>query len=190
MNYQVSVINGAGYKADPIGEANRSKNLDVEGRVNINWDNFVVGVGGYDGTLGKDVQGVSQAYHHATRFDAVAAYATSDIHAGIEFFSANHWNNVTTAPPAPTDSSDGFGGFASYKFLPEWAVFGRYDYITPNQHTNNQLHDNYYNFGITWSPVKIVDLSLVYKHDDASHGTAQHLEWHDRFDNAGPQRCV
>jgi hypothetical protein len=171
IGYQLSVINGAGYKADPIGEANRSKNVDLEGRVNVNWNGFVVGVGGYDGTLGKDVQGLSVAYHHATRFDAVAAYAISDIHVGVEYFSAHDWNNVTTVPPAPTDNSDGYGVFASYKFLPEFAVFGRYDYVTPDEHTNKLLHDNYYNFGVSWSATKIVDLSLVYKHDDATHGT-------------------
>lgn len=167
--YQVSVINGAGYKADPIGGgANRSKDLDVEGRVNINWNGFVLGVGGYDGKLGKDVEGGAPTYHTATRFDAVAAYSTGDIHAGFEYFSASDWNNVLTTT---SDRAQGYGGFVSYKFMPEFAVFGRYDYVTPNDHTNSKLHDNYYNFGVTWSPTKIVDLSLVYKHDDATHGT-------------------
>ncbi|HVU21198.1 MAG TPA: hypothetical protein VHE09_10735 [Rhizomicrobium sp.] len=167
--YQVSVVNGAGYKADPIGSgANRSKDLDVEGRLNVNWNGFVVGIGGYDGKLGKDVQGGPTTYHTATRFDAVAAYSTGDIHAGFEYFNASDWNNVLTTT---SDSAEGYGFFASYKFMPQWAVFGRYDYVTPNQDTNKKLHDNYYNFGITWSPTKIVDLSLVYKHDDATHGT-------------------
>ncbi len=168
LAYQVSVINGDGYKNDPIGGGvNRSKDLDVEGRVNLNWNGFVVGVGGYDGHLGKDVEGAT-VYHTATRFDAVAAYSTGDIHAGIEYFSASDWNNVTTTTK---DHADGYGGFVSYKFLPDFAVFGRYDYVKPNGDTNNKLHDNYYNFGVTWSATKIVDLSLVYKHDDATNGT-------------------
>ena len=166
--YQVSVINGAGYKIIPVGSgANRSKDLDVEGRINLNWEGFVVGVGGYSGKLGKDVQGAT-TFHTANRFDAVAAYSTGDIHAGFEYFRANDWNNVTTTIG---DSAEGYGGFASWKFMPEFAVFGRYDYVTPNQDTNNLLHDNYYNFGVTWSPTKIVDLSLAYKHDQASHGS-------------------
>ena len=167
--YQVSVINGAGYKKDPIGGGvNRSKDLDVEGRINLNWEGFVVGIGGYTGKLGKDVQGGPTIYHTANRFDAIAAYSTGDIRAGVEYFKTNDWNNVTSVTP---DSADGYGFFASYKFLPEWGVFGRYDYVTPNQDTNNKLHENYYNFGITWSPAKIVDLSLVYKHDGATNGT-------------------
>jgi hypothetical protein len=169
VNYQLSVVNGAGYKADPIGGgANRSKDLDVEGRVNINWNGFVLGVGGYDGKLGKDVEGGPTVYHTASRFDAIAAYSAGDIHAGVEYFNATDWNNVTSVTG---DRAEGYGGFVSYKFMPEWAVFGRYDYVKPNDKTNTKLHDNYYNFGVTWSPTKIVDLSLVYKHDDATHGT-------------------
>jgi len=169
VNYQLSVVNGAGYKADPIGGgANRSKDLDVEGRVNLNWEGFVLGVGGYSGKLGKDVEGGPTVYHTANRFDAIAAYSAGDIKGGFEYFKANDWNNVLSTT---SDSADGYGFFASYKFMPEFAVFGRYDYVTPNQDTNNKLHDNYYNFGVTWSPTKIVDLSLVYKHDDANHGT-------------------
>lgn len=169
VNYQLSVVNGAGYKSDPIGSgANRSKDLDVEGRVNLNWDGFVVGIGGYSGKLGKDIQGGPTVYHTANRFDAIAAYSMGDIKAGFEYFKANDWNNVTTTT---SDSADGYGFFASYKFMPAFAAFGRYDYVTPNRDTNNKLHDNCYNFGVTWSPTKIVDLSLVYKHDDANNGT-------------------
>lgn len=167
--YQLSVINGAGYKKDPIGGgANRSKDLDVEGRINVNWEGFVVGLGGYSGKLGKDVQGGPTVFHTATRWDAVAAYALGDIHAGVEYFHTSDWNNVTTAT---SDAADGYGFFASYKFMPEWGVFGRYDYVKPFADTNSKMHDNYYNFGITWSPTKIVDLSLVYKHDSATNGT-------------------
>ncbi|HEY3777101.1 MAG TPA: hypothetical protein VGL35_03510, partial [Rhizomicrobium sp.] len=141
---------------------------DFEGRVNLNYDGFVLGVGGYSGKLGHDVQGAPPTLHTANRFDAIAAYTTGNIRAGIEYFKANDWNDVTV----PTsDSAQGWGGFASYKFAPQFAVFGRYDYVTPNSTTNSSLHDNYYNLGVTWSPTKIVDLSLVYKHDQAAHGT-------------------
>jgi hypothetical protein len=167
--YQFSVINGAGYKVAPLGGgANRSKSVDFEGRVNLNYDGFVLGVGGYSGDLGKDAHGGTPTYHTANRFDAVAAYSTDDIHAGVEYFNASDWNNVTSVTP---DAAQGWGGFASYKFVPEFSVFGRYDYVTPNRKTNASLHDNYYNLGVTWSPAKIVDLSLTYKHDQASHGT-------------------
>jgi hypothetical protein len=169
VNYQISVINGAGYKAAPIGTGtNRSLTVDVEGRVNVNWEGFVVGVGGYSGDLGKDVQGTATPVKHtAQRFDAVAAYSTNDIHVGFEYFKANDWTAVTNTPP---DSAQGYGAFASWRFMPQFGVFGRYDYVTPNQDTNHLLHNNYYNFGVTWFATKIVDLSLAYKHDEVSHG--------------------
>jgi hypothetical protein len=171
VNYQVSVVNGSGYKADPIGGGvNRSKGLDVEGRVNLNWDGFVVGVGGYEGKLGLDIQGAAPTFHTATRFDAVAAYSVPGIHIGFEYFDANDWGNVKTAPGLPTDDAEGYGAFASYDFMPQFGVFGRYDYVTPLETSAKKLHDNYYNFGVTWHATKIVDVSLVYKHDSASDG--------------------
>ena len=169
INYQFSVINGAGYKVIPVGGgANRSKSVDVEGRINLNYDGFILGVGGYSGKLGHDVEGAAPTHKTANRFDAIAAYAAGDIRAGIEYFNAENWSNVTSVT---SDSSEGWSGFASYKLMPEFALFGRYDYVTPNRKTNEALHDRYYNFGVTWSPAKIVDLSLVYKHDEAGHGT-------------------
>lgn len=171
FNYQLSAVNGAGYKVIPIGGgANRSKGIDIEGRANVNWEGFTLGAGFYTGKLGKDVEGVT-TYHTANRWDAIAAYSGEGIRAGFEYFHANDWNNVTTAPPNPTDDSEGWGPFVSYQFMPEFAVFGRYDYVTPNTNTAPKLHDNYYNFGVTWSPAKIVDFSIVYKHDQASNGT-------------------
>ena len=168
LGYAVSVINGAGYKKAPIGGgANRSESVDVEGRVNLNWEHFTIAAGGYSGELGKDVKGVT-TNHTAQRFDAVAAYTDDAIRAGVEYFYANDWNNVTTVVG---DDANGISAFASYQFTPEWGVFGRYDYVKPNDSTNPALEDNYYNVGISYSPFKMIDLSLVYKHDQASHGT-------------------
>jgi hypothetical protein len=168
FSYAFSAINGAGYKKAPIGGgANRSNSIDVEGRVNVNFDDFVVGVGGYNGKLGHDITGATPTTHTANRIDAIAAYVTPQIRLGVEYFDANDWNNVTTLP---SDSANGVSGFGSYKFTPQWGIFARYDNVKPNTKTNNLLNDNYYNVGITYSPVKIVDISLVYKHDQASHG--------------------
>jgi len=169
FSYAFSAVNGAGYKLAPIGSGtNRSKSIDVEGRVNVNFDDFVLAVGGYNGKLGKDITGATPTLHTANRLDAIAAYVTPQIRLGVEYFKANDWNNVTTTA---TDSGNGISGFGSYQFTPEWGVFGRYDNVKPNTKTNNLLNDNYYNIGISYSPVKIVDISLVYKHEQASHGT-------------------
>jgi hypothetical protein len=167
IGYQISAINGAGYKASPIGTANRSKGIDVEGRVNLDWNGLTLGVGGYSGKLGKDIQGAAPTFHTATRFDAVAAYKWEGLKVGVEYFSADNWNNVTTPG---SDKAEGYSPFASYQFTPEWAVFGRYDWMKPNKDTLSAKRNQYYNFGIEYTPTKIVNFALVYKHDAVDNG--------------------
>lgn len=162
LAYAVAAIDGSGYKHPA-----RTKSIDVEGRVSAEYQGFIAAVGGYTGKLGKSVQG-TPTFHRAERFDALAAYKTSDIRVGVEYFAATNWNNVATAAK---DTSVGVGPFASYQFDPKWSVFGKYEWVKPNSKTKNALHDDYFNVGISYSPVKIVDISLVYKRDKAVNGT-------------------
>jgi len=161
FQYAFSLVNGAGYKH--AGTVVKSNSIDFEGRLSANWNNFIVGVGGYSGKLGKDTEGAT-TFHTANRFDVIGAYKTSDITLGLEYFYAKNWTSVTSAT---ADSAEGFSVFGSYQFNPEWALFGRYDYVEPNQDTKTSLDDNYFNVGIAYSPAKIVDFSLVYKRDHA-----------------------
>lgn len=161
INYAVSAVNGNGYK-----NPTRSDGIDLEGRVNVNYNHFVAGVGGYTGKLGKDVQGVV-TFHTANRFDAVAAYADDRVHAGVEYFKANDWSNVLTPV---SDSTEGVGVFGSFRFNPQWSVFGRYDWVKPSQDLNPNMKDNYFNLGVSYTPVKNIDLALVYKRDKVDNG--------------------
>jgi hypothetical protein len=168
IGYQVAVINGAGYKKPGIGTGNRSKSIDVEGRLSAEVSNFVVGVGGYSGKLGKDVQGV-MTYNTAQRLDALVAYKNKRFTLGGEYFYASEWNDVTNA--GATNSSEGYSVFGSYKFTDKFSVFGRYDWMKPKGDTAPLLEDNYFNVGVQYSPAKIVDFALVYKRDKVAHGT-------------------
>lgn len=163
VSYAVAVIDGAGYKA-PL----RSKNMDVEGRVSAKYQDFTVAVGGYTGKLGKKTEGATNVFHTASRFNALAAYTHGPIRAGVEYFSAKDWNNVTTAA---ADKADGWSTFASYQFTPEWSVFGKYEWVKPNKTTAPLKKDDYFNFGIGYRPVGIVDLALIYKRDKVERGT-------------------
>jgi hypothetical protein len=163
INYQVSVINGAGYK-NPI----RTKSMDVEGRVSTSFDGVTLGVGGYSGKLGKDIQGGPPTFHTANRWDAIAAYATPRFRIGLEYFAAEDWNNVTTVA---SDKSDGTSLFGNFNFTPQVSVFGRYDWVKPSKDINPALKDHYFNIGLNLEPVKIVDLALVYKRDAIDNGT-------------------
>jgi hypothetical protein len=162
LGYQVSAIDGSGYK-HPF----RSKSIDLEGRINAEYQGFIVALGGYTGKLGKSLEG-TPTQHTAQRFDALAAYKTNQIRVGVEYFAATDWNNVTTVAK---ETSVGVGPFASYQFDPQWSVFGKYEWVKPNSKTKGSLHDDYFNVGISYTPTKIVDFALVYKRDKAVNGT-------------------
>ena len=161
VSYQVSVVNGNGYK-----NPSRADGMDFEGRISAKYDGFVAAVGGYDGKLG--VTHGTTTHHDATRFDALLGYVANGAHIGVEYFSQNDWKSVKTTT---TDKADGYSVFAAYDFTPEWGVFGRYDYVNPKTSTGSSVKDNYYNVGIQYQPYKMVNFSLVYKHDDAKGGS-------------------
>ena len=168
IEYAVSVVNGAGYK-----KIVRTDSVDVEGRVNLNYMGFILAVGGYSGKLG--VQHGTATSHTANRFNALAAYKADNIRVGFEYFQSNDWNCVKTSSGC-SDKDTGYSAFASYQFDPEWGVFGRYDWVSSKTNTGptTKVKDNYYNFGVAYTPYKMVDFALVYKHDksevDALHG--------------------
>ena len=164
ISYAVSAVNGAGYKT----LSRSSDTVDLEGRISGQpIKNIVLAVGGYTGKLGKSADGQADTPHRATRFNALAAYASKTIRVGVEYFNANNWNNVTTVQ---SDKSSGWSAFGSYAFTPKIGVFGRYDWVNPNQKTNAPLKENYFNVGLDYQPVKNVDLALVYKRDSADNG--------------------
>ncbi len=178
VSYQVSAVDGAGYR-NPL----RSESIDLEGRISLNYKGFVAGVGGYSGKRAADTftpfsptnnavtpvqTGTNVAtFHTAQRFDALLAYTNDKLRIGGEYFWSKNWNQVTRVP---SDTSDGWSAFASYKIAPMFSVFGRYDHVRPTRDLFPRIHEDYFNFGISYSPVKIVDLALLYKRDRVANG--------------------
>jgi len=167
LSYALSVVNGAGYKKANLF---RTNGPDVEGRVNVNYGDYVIGVGGYVGKLGVQFGGAE--HHEASRFDAIAAWTPKDIRIGVETFITDNFASVGST--TQRDQDTGVSGFASWTFMPQWSVFGRYDFterdILTLPATRHLTPDDYFNVGLEWNPVKIVDLSLVYKHENLSGG--------------------
>jgi hypothetical protein len=163
FNYAISVVDGQGYK-NPV----RTKSMDIEGRANVNYRNFVVAVGGYTGKLGKEVQNGPPTPHTANRFDALAAYVAPQFRVGVEYFATSNWNTVTSVI---SDKSDGYSVFGSYYFTPHVSAFGRFDRVKPTRDTRPREKDAYWNVGVNWEPVKIIDLALVYKRDKVDNGS-------------------
>jgi hypothetical protein len=170
LNYQVSAVNGGGYKKTPVGsDANRFNQFDFEGRISAVYEGFNLAVGGYTGKLGTP-SGITTV-KTAQRLDVLGAYVANGIRVGVEYFTANNYFNSNLVNNAVGQGAHGVSGFASYQFLPEWGVFGRYDSVDPSTKTAPLLNENYYTVGISYSPTKIVDFSLAYKHDSVGHGT-------------------
>jgi hypothetical protein len=163
VNYAVSAVNGAGYKT-----LSRSSNtIDLAGRVDVHPIKPITLAGGfYTGKLGKSSD-VNTTFHRATRWDALAAYTDSRVRAGVEYFHAKDWNQVTSAL---NDTSDGWSAFGSFAFNPQFSVFGRYDWVKPSKTLNPSLRDHYFNVGLDYKPIKQIDLALVYKRDRAKNG--------------------
>ena len=170
LNYDVAAINGGGYKKIPVGkDANRFGQFDYEGRVSVAYDGFNAAIGGYTGKLGT--ASGTPTFHTANRLDALAGYNADGLRVGVEYFNASDYSAALVASNTAGDAAHGISGWASYYFLPQWALFGRIDNVDPNTKTAPTRTNNYYTAGITWSPVKIIDLSLAFKHDAVSHGT-------------------
>jgi len=168
LDYSISAIDGNGYK-----NPDRSQQMDVEGRVNLNWNGFVAAVGGQTGKLSDDFQGVATPVHTVDREDALVAYVHGPIRLGVEWFQASDWKVVTKAV---NDKSDGESAFGSYNVTPQWAIFGRYDWENPSKNIDSAEKYTYANIGISYEPVKTVDIALVYKHESISHAPTTGVE--------------
>jgi hypothetical protein len=163
VNYQVSAVDGNGYKT----LTHNTNTVDLEGRVDVHPIKPITLAGGfYTGKLGKSFD-TGPDTRRVTRWNALAAYTDSRVRAGVEYFHAKNWMTVT----GPfNDSSDGWSAFGSFAFNPQFAVFGRYDWVKPSKDLNPDLRDQYFNVGLNYKPIKQLDLALVYKRDRAKNG--------------------
>lgn len=182
ITYAGAAIDGAGYR-NPL----RSKTVDFEGRIAANYKGVTAAVGGYVGKRGANTDNPFtvanpagntplpiqndidvNTLHTAKRFDAVLAYVSPRFRLGAEYFYSKDWNRVTQVQQ---DQSEGYSGWGSFYFAKQFSVFGRYDHVRPSETLGvKELKENYFNAGINWEPVKIVDLALVYKRDRVSNG--------------------
>lgn len=169
VNYAVSVINGNGYK-----NPSRSSSVDFTGRLGFEPIKGLNLAGEYySGKLGQDTE-TGPSTRTATRWDAVIGYSNPLFRVGAEYFSADNWktsNNNAVLSSNPTDEAEGYSLWGSVKPMQKVALFARYDYAEPNQQTNSDLKDNYYNVGVDYEATKNVNLALVYKYEKVENGT-------------------
>lgn len=173
LSYAISVVNGSGYR-----QARVTKSIDVEARFSGTWHGFYGAVGGYYGKRGNDIESITgttaTSFRTATRGNVMAGYKSSVIGFGGEFFYARNWNNVGVNPALfalSEDTAMGWSGFAHYNLSRQWRAFARYDHIKPNRDTVPGLKDDLLMGGLQFSPLKFVDLALVYKRETVNGGS-------------------
>lgn len=166
INYQVSVVDGGGFRNVRVTNA-----LDVEARLSGNYMGFYAAIGGYTGKLGNKLPGTAN-YNTARRFNAFLGYKKNGITVGGEYFRAHDFNNngVNYITTNVDDRAHGYSAFASYQFDPKWSAFGRYDRVKPRINDVPGLTENYFNVGVQYSPLTLIDVALVYKRDKAENG--------------------
>ena len=179
ISYAVSAVNGGGYR-NPTRTAGMDFEARLSAKVPTAYGNWSAAIGGYQGKIGKETQVVAPAtavaWNTAQRFDALVAFESHQIRVGAEYYNAVNWANsgVTThytiASAATShlggDKSEGTSFWGSYQFTPELSVFGKKEFVKPNKDVlfpYAAKKDNFFNIGINYEPVKIVDLALVYK---------------------------
>lgn len=163
FNYAFSVVNGGGYH-----NPGRSKGVDEEGRVAFApVEGLTIALGGYSGKRDQDTEAVP-AINTASRWDVLANYKVSAFHVGVEYFTADNWNNVTSVA---TDKADGYSLFGDVTIAPDVALFVRYDSAKPNKDTNPSLKDTYYNLGVSFKSNKEITWAVAYKSDKLADNT-------------------
>jgi len=183
LNYSVSVLDGGGYK-----NPTRTKDVDFEGRLGfkpVDW--LTVAIGGYTGHLGQ-VTTANDSFptNTATRLDGVVAVNFQGFRLGVEYLDARDYktvNNLTasafgtssivnsaTIAPA-SDRADGISVFTYYSFLEQWSVFARYDDTKLSKDIAPNLKDKYFNAGVSYKPIKPLDVALVYKNEKVTDGS-------------------
>jgi hypothetical protein len=190
VSYSVGVFDGGGYK-----NPTRTKKVDVEGRLDVHPVSWLTVAGGfYEGHLGQ-VTAANDSFpqHTATRYDGLINFHNFGVNAGAEYFIANNYRtasastgvlsgpvgvviagtNATTGLPttAVEDKATGFSSWVSYDFTKQWAVFGRYDQADLSKDVDHGLRDKFADAGVIFRPTKGVDVGLVYKYEEVSHGT-------------------
>jgi hypothetical protein len=173
VSYQFSAVNGSGYRVPK-----NVQTIDLEGRISTKYKGFEAAVGGYVGKAGADTQtGLPTTARLLKRIDALLAYKGTvrniPFTIGGEYAYSENKNPTSFTPviyPA-SEKADGYSVFASVNWLPKWSTFARYDTLKSSEVTAYRFKHEYYNVGLQWSPAKIVDLALVYKHEGAHGGS-------------------
>lgn len=163
INYQVSVVNGAGYK-----NPSRSSQVDVEARVGVQpTPGLIVALGTYHGKLGSDTH-ASPALRSARRGNAMVAWRHAGLRLGAEWFQADNWKTVARGD---ADRATGWSLWGSHDFGTVEA-FARYDRARPSRRLDPTLTDSYWHAGLAMPLTKDIKLAFACKQGRLRNGAS------------------
>ena len=163
VHYAVSAISGAGYK-----NPTRTQKMDLDSRIDFEpIDGLTLALFYRTGYRGLDKESVNPV-HSADRSEFLAAYVKKKFRIGVEYFTADNWNQVTSPL---TDKADGYSVWATFNLKDNLSLFARYDDANPSKDLAPTLKNTYYNLGVALHPVQRVDVAFVYKQDKVDNGT-------------------
>ena len=154
FGYQVSVVNGRGYK-----NPSRADQFDIEARIGMQpIPGLLLAAGTYSGKLGNE-EDTAPALHRASRQDAMIAWNRDGLRVGGEWFRATNWGRIN-APAG--DRASGWSLWSSYD-LGLVAVFARHDRVDPSRQLDPSLEDSYSNIGMAFPLAKGLRVAVAYK---------------------------
>jgi len=160
LDYQVSLVNGNGYK-----NPDRSKSMDLSARIGFRpVENVTLALGVRSGKLGQDSETVSTT-NTAGRVNLLAAWKGGPVSVGAEFFGARNYTK-TAVITGPEDKASGASLFGTYDLGNSRSIFARLESVKPSKDLAPSTKDNYVNFGYAFSPRKGISLALAFKHED------------------------
>lgn len=165
LEYAAAVATGAGYKKPRLGNG-----PDLSVRVSFQPTvHTVLGVGGYRGTLGQDIDG-RRALHTAQRWNVMAAYADALWRVGGQYFHASNWNAVLGVRG---EHGHGWSAWISRQLTTTVSLFARHDHVEPRGQLDPQRLDRYSHAGVEWRMRKWLRVAAVWKRSRSTDGGQQ-----------------
>jgi hypothetical protein len=185
VNYSASVVDGGGFK-----NPTRTKNVDVEGRIDVHPLKWATIAGGYYwGHLGQ-VTAANDGFRKnaARRWNVLADVKLWGFNVGAEYFNAKNYKTnspstglqsgpggvvvaASATTGAATDTAAGASAWVTYDFTKMWGAFARFDDVQLSKDSDKNLRDKFADAGLVFRPTKGIDLALVYKYELVSDGT-------------------
>lgn len=155
FSFAASAITGGGFQKPRVGDQ-----VDIELAAVWHISNSVdLATGWYEGARVQDKDDKPKR-HTAQRWNMALSYQLKGTRVGVEYAYNDNWTQVSQVEE---DASDGWSIWASNRFLPDYSVFVRYDWLHPSRRLNPELERDYFQLGLDWKATNYLTVAFVVK---------------------------